>query len=108
MKINITYSITTPESAEQGDYAEYGIIAETESLAEALDLLHSTRTNEVDGVRATSGHYSEHGKRLALAVFNGMEYRTGAEEQRGLHIHGISKASAERVARLANIHIDTF
>ena len=108
MKINITYSITTQESAEQGDFDEYGIIAETESLAEALDLLHSTRTNQVDGVRAKSGHYSTHGKRLSLAVLNGMEYRTGAEEQRGLHIHGISKSSAYRIAKLANIHIDDF
>ena len=108
MNFHITYSITNEESAEQGDFAEYGIIDETESLATALDLLHSTRTNEVDGIRATSGHYSEHGKRLTLAVFNGMEYRTGDEEQRGLHIHGISKSSAYRIAKIANIHIDNF
>lgn len=108
MKYYITYSIANEESASAGESSEYGEVGETESLAEALDMLFATRTSECDGIRATSGHYATYGNRLTLAVFNGMEFRTCAEEQRGLHVHGISRASALRIAKLADINIEEF
>lgn len=108
MKYYITYSITTEESAESGDFAEYGEIGDTESLATALDWFNSTRTCEVVGVESISGHYAPYGKRLTLYISNGMEYRTGEQESRGLHVHGISESSAKRVAKLAGIQLDNF
>lgn len=108
MKYYITYSITNEESASAGESYEYGEIGETTSLAEALDWLNSTRTCECGGVRAATGHYADYGKRLCLSIFNGVEFRTGAEEQRSLHTHGVSKASALRIAKLADINIEEF
>jgi hypothetical protein len=108
MKAYVTYSIVTPESAEHGEYDEYGDIGEYDSLHDAIAELFTTRTNMVDGIRATSGHYADYGKRMCLSVFNGMEYETGAEEQRSIHIHGISRASAFRISKLLNIKLDNF
>ena len=108
MKYYITYSIVTEESAQDGDYAEYGEVGETDRLAEALDWLFATRTAECDGIESTSGSFSAYGGRLTLAVFNGMEFRTGDQEQRGLHVHGISESSAKRIAKLADIPLDCY
>ena len=104
----ITYAITNEESADSGDFAEYGEIDTCDNLRDALKELYGTRTSHVDGVRDQTGSYAEHGKRLTLAVFNGMEFLTGDEEQRGLHLHGVSRASAQRIARLVGIRLDDF
>ena len=104
----ITYSITNEESAESGDFAEYGEIDQFDNLRDAIKALYETRTAHVDGIRDKTGHYAEYGKRLCLSIFNGMEYLTGDEEQRSLHLHGVSRASAYRIARLAGITIERF
>jgi len=97
---NVTYDIVTPESAEYGDCEESGFIDCNMTLRDAIDTLVSTRTNRVDGV--TGVDTSESGRDFRwITVYNGMEYETGAQESRSLHIPDhITPASRARILRL--------
>ena len=98
----MTYEIVTPESAVDGDAEDMGVLDSGLSLRDAVKLVFATRTNEVDGVLAVEPNCS-HGKVAWITVQNGMEYRTGAYESRGLHIpRTVTSASSRRLVRLLN------
>lgn len=94
-KFNVTYDIVTPESAEHGDIAEDGFIAENVGLRDAIDALFETRTRRVDGIS-----YAESGDSY-FTVGNGMEIETGAHETRRLHFpQSTTDSTWHRIARL--------
>ena len=105
-RFSVTFEIVTQESAEQGDAEERGFICEGASLREALADVNATRTNEVDGVECIETDSSPCCKPRWVTIVNGMEYRTGAQESRSLHIPDcVTDASARRIARLVGARI---
>ena len=95
----VTYAITTQESAENGEHAEQGWIAEFIPLRDAVKAVRATRTNHVEGI--TSIEASERSYPRFITVSNGMEFQTGAYEERALHIpREVSGPSRRRIARL--------
>lgn len=92
---SITYDVTTPESAEQGDYAEYGFEVEPTPLepGDLRRLIGEFRR----AVEASSSHprpgdwWTEHDGSIDL--------RTCAETRRSLHIDGITAATFRRIDR---------
>jgi len=105
-RFDVTYEIVTPESAEDGDAEERGFIGEGLTLREALEELRATRTNRVSGVECIECDSSPCVRPWWVTVFNGMEYETGAQESRSLHIPAsVSDATARRIARLAGARL---
>lgn len=101
----VTYEVITRESAECGEAEERGVICEGETLREAIRELNCTRTNRVDGVEAVEPSNS-HGRARWITVYNGMEFETGAHENRSLHISdSVSDSSARRIARLCGVSL---
>lgn len=98
---NVTYDIVTPESAEHGDYAECGFIAENIPLRMAIDALFETRTSRVSGIETIEANECPVEFPYWLTVVNGMEFETGACESRSLHFPDwITGSSRRRIARL--------
>lgn len=97
----VTYTITTYESAEQGEYYEQGFILERgegETLRDYVDALQDTRTSKVNGLEGID--YCFNGDSGVITYVNGMEYETGATECRTLHIDGITESSFKRLVSL--------
>ncbi len=104
VRFNVTYEIYTQESAEQGDADERGFVGEGLRLRDAFEQVNQTRTCEVGGV--TDIEADEWPVRASrwITIINGMEYRTGAQESRSLHIpDGVTPASRVRIARLMGV-----
>ena len=100
-KFSVTYEIVTQESAEHGDADERGFIGKDLSLRDAIDEVNSTRTNMVDGVTCIEPSDSRIEHARWFTVFNGMEFETGAQENRSIHIpDNVTGASRRRIARL--------
>ena len=98
---NVTYEIVTPESAENGDVDESGFIAENVSLRDAIALVSETRTSRVGGVECIECDSLPCDAPRWITVMNGMEFETGAQESRSLHIpDGVTESTARRIARL--------
>lgn len=104
---NIHYAIIAPESAENGEADEVGVKDEKLSLRDAIKEVFRTRTNEVDGVTAIEANCDP----LPVSgwleffpfctVYNGMEFRTGAQENRSLTPSSrITASSWRRIVRL--------
>lgn len=104
---NIHYAIITPESAEYGEADEVGVHDEGLNLRDAIKELFKTRTNEVGGVSAIEANCDP----LPVSgwleffpfctVYNGMEYRTGAQENRSITPSGrITASSWRRIVRI--------
>jgi hypothetical protein len=103
---SVTYDIVTEESAANGDYDESGFIAENVSLRDAVALAHGTRTNAVDGGTYIECDESPVRTPLCVTVYNGMEYETGAQESRSLHMPGnLTAATRRRIARLMGARV---
>lgn len=104
MIYSVTYTITSALSAMAGDYAETGTIGEFNSLREAFDAVQETRTSQVAGVEcieADSWPISPTYPPRYITVNNGMEFITGDNESRSLHIpDNVTGSSACRIARL--------
>jgi hypothetical protein len=97
----VTYEITTQESAENGDCDERGFIADHCSLRDAVTYFHETRTNEVDGVECIEANEWPMRNPRWITIVNGMEFRTGAQESRSLHMpKHLTSATRRRIARL--------
>ena len=98
---SVTYEIATPESAKVGEADERGYICEDVSLRDAVALVGETRTSAVGGVECIEcDDWPVKAPRWIL-VINGMEYETGAQESRSLHIPaGVTPATRRRIARL--------
>jgi len=102
---NVTYEIVTPESAEQGDAEERGFIAENVSLREAIQLINETRTCHVGGQTAVEASATgDPASADWFTIYNGMEYMTGASENRSLHFPNyITGASRGRLFKLLGV-----
>ena len=93
-KFSVTYEIVTPESAEHGDTAEDGFIAENISLRDAID--------EVGGVCDEHNGNCEWFTRYDY----GTDYRTGARESRSLHVpDSVTNATRTRIGRLLGVRM---
>src|SRR6187401_3245659 len=99
---SVTFDIVTPESAEHGDFDESGFIEEALTLRDAVQEVFSTRTSACDGVSSIEADSAPiRGRVRWVTVCNGMEFETGAQESRALHIpESVSEASSRRIARL--------
>lgn len=100
---NVTYEIITEESAEDGDSAECGFIAENVSLREAIDSVMQTESSHCSqsGVEASDSYVSE---ARWFTVYNSANYLSGEIENRALHIpDSVTPASRKRIARLLGV-----
>jgi alcohol dehydrogenase class IV len=105
MVFSITYDIVTEESAEHGDTADAGFIAENMTLRDAVETLFETRTSQVDGVSAIEASEYPVTCPQWVTVQNGMEYLTSAYESRSLHFpNDMTAASRVRVCRLVDCY----
>jgi hypothetical protein len=103
---NVTYEIVAPESASKGELEERGFIAVNVSLRDAVRYVQETRTNAVSGVECIETDSCPAESPRWVTVTNGMEYLTGAQESRSLHIpENVTAASARRIARLVGARI---
>lgn len=97
---SVTYEIITPESAEDGDAAESGYVAEGVSLREAIDLVTATDSCHCAQESIQCDEYPVTSPRW-ITVNNSADYLTVTAENRSLHIPGhITPASRVRIARL--------
>jgi len=98
-RFTVTHQIVTQESAEHGECDESQSDCVTDlTLREAVSEVNDTRTSQVDGVQAIEGDH------CAVTIYNGMEFRTGAYENRTLHIPpNVTRASGKRIARLLGV-----
>jgi hypothetical protein len=88
----ITYSETTPESAEEGDYSDTGFIDESCTLREAYNYLRF------------EGWPVEASPSCLSFGYCMTDYATGTERELCLHFpRTITEASARRVARLFGV-----
>jgi hypothetical protein len=102
----VTYDITTHESAEHGDCEESGFIDSDMTLREAIAAVLSTRTCHVDGITAIEPNESPAIAPSWVTVTNGMEYLTGAYEQRALHMPDtLTPATRRRICRLVGARV---
>lgn len=100
----VTYEIVTQESAEHGEADERGFISEGENLREAIADARGTRTCHCDGVLSVEADEYPMRAPRSVTISNGMEFLTGAYENRSLHIpDGITSASRRRIARLLGV-----
>ena len=105
-KFDVTYEVWSQEAVEAGDTDERGYEAQGVGLREALDIVRSTRTNQVDGVEDISSSDSRIEHARWFTVNNGAEFLTGERECRSLHIpENVTGASRRRIARLLGIHV---
>ena len=102
---NVTYDITTPESAENGDYKESGYICEGVSLREAIDCFYETRASQCAGIIDINANEWPAINPSWITVDNGGEYLTGAYESRSLHLpDSVTPSSKRRICRLLGIN----
>ena len=106
-RFNVHYAIITPESAEFGEADEVGVSDENLKLRDAIKELFKTRTNQVDGIEAIEANCYPIPTRGWLeffpfcTVYNGIEFITGAHENRSLTPSGKITASSWR--RIVNL-----
>jgi len=92
---SVSYAIVTPDSAEHGEAESRGFISVSVSLRDAIADLFETRTSMCDGFQSIDAqtHWIE--------VVNGMEFETGAYEERSLHIpDNVTESSRKRIAKI--------
>jgi len=100
----VTYEILPQESAKQGSVAGSGVVESGLALREALEVVRGTRTSHCDGVVAVESDDSRLHIARWFTVYNGMEYMTGAQESRSLHVpESVTGASRIRIARLMGV-----
>jgi len=75
IKVAITYSEITPESAEKGDYSDSGFVEESRAVTfrELVDLIWR------------EGFLAERGTAWLSTGFSVTDYRTGTEREECLH-----------------------
>jgi hypothetical protein len=101
---SVSYCIVTQESAAEGDFAESGWIAKNCGLREAISGVSDTRTAEVGGVECVEADERPLCEARSVTITNGMEYRTGAQESRTLHMpESLTPSTRRRIARLLGV-----
>ena len=94
-RFSVTFETITPESAEFGETASAGYLAENVSLGEAIDIMGTGQ----NGIEADS--WPVYYPRWFTAYTTNEDYHTGETENRSLHIpDGVTAASRRRIARL--------
>lgn len=97
-KFSVAYAIVTSESADFGDFEESGMIDSGMCLRDAVKELFRTRTNAVGDISEIECSRTP---QLVATVYNGMEFETGARENRSLHPESaITSASWRQIVRL--------
>lgn len=97
---SVTQEIVTHESAEDGE-AESRDTLDFCPLRDAVKTVRDTRTCHVGGVESIECDSSLAVRPRSVTVNNSMEFLTGAQESRTLHIpEQITASSARRIARL--------
>jgi len=103
LKFSVTYEIVTPESAEHGDAAERGYIAQDIPLREAIDELgYGTQGIESNEYPVTDPRWI-----TAYCTNDGTRrfYEQGETESRSLHFpDSMTAASKLRVCRLLDVY----
>ncbi len=109
-KFTVSYCILSGDDSEEwGEPVEDGLIDSGLSLRDAIKELYKTRTNEVDGYTVQANCYPLPASgwlefRPGITVYNGMEFRTGEQENRSLAPEGmITAASWGRICKLAGV-----
>jgi hypothetical protein len=103
---DVTYEIITQESAEHGDAEECGYISEAVTLREAFKSVNDTRTCRVDGVQTIEANEHQVVSPRWLTVYNGMEYETGAHENRSIHFpESCTPSTRRRIASLLGVSV---
>ena len=97
--VNRAYSIVTPESAENGDYAESGMLAENEPLT-FRELVSELKHGEPSCCRATGATHEcvSHSEGETRAYFE-----SGEDETRTIHYSRDNPPHRARYWRLAFI-----
>ncbi len=110
---HVTYDIVTPESAECGDVAEAGFVLPGNWRRELAPGVCGPEAGKVrdecaltlrEAVNLVSGCFESGSDGYSYYESDwDVNYRTGAEERRALHLpDNVTAASVERVARLFN------
>lgn len=103
---SVTYAIITPESAEQGVAASSGFIGEKLPFRDAVRAVQETRTSRVSGITAIEASESPFYAPGWITIYNGMEFETGACEERSIHFPPtVTPSSRRRVARLLGCRV---
>ena len=99
---NVTHEIVTDESAEYGEAAESGFIAENISLREAIENLSAASNScELASIEADSWPISRDNPPRWITYQYGRDWESGDCESRSIHFpRGITGSSAIRIARL--------
>jgi hypothetical protein len=93
---DVTYDIVTHESAEHGDTAERGFVAQGISLREAI--------REIGGCAYEADCWPVRGPRYFINHEFNEDFATGARETRYLHLpNHLTEASRLRIARLLGV-----
>jgi hypothetical protein len=96
MKIKISYSMVSPESASQGDFCETGWIdqkgVQFDSVDEALDFL------KLEGAVESSSYPARFGDWL-MTDFYCVDYRENIEEQKSFHLEGFNADQFETIKK---------
>lgn len=99
---NVTYEIVTDESAEHGEAAESGFVAENVTLRDAIENL-SAASNfcELASIEADCWPISHDNPPRWITYQYSRDWEYGDCESRSIHFpRGITPSSAIRVARL--------
>lgn len=103
---DVTYEIITQESAEHGDAEDMGYISEQVTLREALESVNGTRTCRVDCVQAIEASEYPVVSPQWVTIYNGMEYETGAHENRSIHFpKSLTPSTRRRIASLLGVSV---
>lgn len=104
---NVSTEIVTPESAENGDTdEEQGWVEMGLTLREAVTMVHEVRTSRAEGVQCIECDSSPAVDPRWVTVVNGMEFETGAQESRSLHMpRRLTASTRRRIARLVGARV---
>lgn len=102
--IKVTYSIVTPESAEDGDFAESGWEDEDgfDCTPDEFDVLEGLTAVDVasrlllrEGVMEPSSSFYQHG--VWFSSYPETDYRTGESKTRSFYLYGFTEAEGRAV-----------
>lgn len=105
IQFTITYEIITEASAEDGEAADAGFVAERLNLREALGYVTATESCHCSqsGVEASDSRVEQ---ARWITVYNGANYLSGNCENRSLHIpETVTASSRRRIARLLGVRV---
>ena len=105
--IRTTFSRTTPESVEQGDFSETGWIDEEGEEIELDKYDDEEETLITKTVNWLQDHYACHASSYPFSLgcwyhtqFEVLDYSTGEEEERSFHLTGFSPEEEEAIYSL--------